>query len=95
MTVSTALTLIRVIENPGITQTEIVASEGTEPASTSRHVAILGPHNPSRDEGLGLITVGVDPADRRRHLLYPSARAYELESRITKLIASVQSGAAT
>lgn len=56
LTVEQLQTLLLIAENPGITQKSIVATLGTTPSSTHRHIARLGqPSAEVNGHNLGLI----------------------------------------
>jgi DNA-binding MarR family transcriptional regulator len=65
-----ALTFTLIMENPGITQAELVKLGQMGTAAVNRHVTVLGPYNKRLKQGHGLISADVDPNDRRRKLLH-------------------------
>lgn len=65
MPLQQALTILTIAMEPGLTVSDVAKKAGLTLASVSRHLEALGPHNPSKGVGLGLVAYDYSPTDRR------------------------------
>lgn len=72
MPIQMGITLLTAALNPGIPVLELGKRAGLARAAISRHLETLGPHNPAKDVGLGLVSLNYDLLDRRKKLVHVS-----------------------
>lgn len=78
MPIQTGITLLTAAVNPGITVLELGKKAGIAKSAISRHMETLGPHNPAKDIGLGLLSLDYDLMDRRKKLVNLSPTGMKL-----------------
>lgn len=78
MTVLQAMSLFFIAANPGITQRRLYQSLGTSDSVASRTIAVLTDIGTAHTAALNLVTMKLNPEDRRERLLYLSARGERL-----------------
>lgn len=74
--------LMQVAANPGITQRQLWGLLGVSDGVASRVLAILGPYGSRGTEPLKLVSITVDPNDRRSRILGLTARGQRLVEQV-------------
>lgn len=76
------LTFLLVAENDGISMTELTEAVGNSQPACSRNVGYLGEINRKHEPGFGLVRTVRDPLERRRNLVYVTAKGRKLYSKV-------------
>lgn len=69
MPLQQALTILTIAAEPGMTVSDLAKKAGLTLASVSRHCEALGPANPAKGVGLGIIAYDYSPTDRRAKIV--------------------------
>ncbi|WP_067516938.1 MarR family winged helix-turn-helix transcriptional regulator [Endozoicomonas ascidiicola] len=75
-----------VAENEGISMTELEKLSGISQAAISRNVGKLGEIDRNHEAGLGLLKTERDPMERRRLLVYLSAKGKRFFEKTKKIL---------
>lgn len=72
----------------GIDVTKVGEATQSSAAAVSRNVRVLGAHHydRSKGEGMGLISIELDPFDNRRRLAKPTDKGLELLKKVLSLL---------
>jgi DNA-binding MarR family transcriptional regulator len=78
MTVMQVLTLALIAESPGILQRDLYRQLGATDSAASRIVAILSDVGSRNTPGMGLVSMRVNPQDRRERLVELTSKGRRL-----------------
>ena len=82
------ITLLQVAAYEGISLSELSEKVGNATSSTSRNVGILGEYGRGKSSGLNVVKAVTDPTDRRKQLVYLTAKGEEFIDRLLHLVDS-------
>ena len=85
MPVQQMATLLTIALESGITVTDLATKAGLSLAAASRNVEVLGPFQPKRNVGMGLIQGDYSEDDRRKKTLTLTAKGWRVVNSINNL----------
>lgn len=87
VTATRILTLLAVVDEPGIQQVDLErALGGLAPSSVSRNIGDLSSLKRNREPGPAFLEQRPDPAYRRRNLVFPTAKALHWLASLTERV---------
>lgn len=86
MPMQQAATLLQIALEPGITVTDLAEKTGLTMASASRNIEVLGPWQPKREIGMGLIQNDYSDEDRRKKTLTLTAKGWRVINTMNNIL---------